>query len=163
MKKSIKFRLIIGSLVLFTCALGINVILNSSSVDKLCEDSTIARYRLAGDSLQRTLSELTVSQPDYFGSYEIQKLLNRTKLQLLTINTNGEEDSGSSKPIIDHLTSVSVMLPDRTIAASTNINVLAEELATNERTLSIFLGKAATIVCTFSIFRFGAATILRMR
>jgi predicted MFS family arabinose efflux permease len=55
MKSAIKIRLIICSLVLFVTALGINVFLNSSSVDRLYDESTIAQYRALGENLKRKL------------------------------------------------------------------------------------------------------------
>ena len=56
MGNSIKIRLIVSSLVLFLVALGINVFLNSSSVDKLYEESKISHYRGIGEDLLRILT-----------------------------------------------------------------------------------------------------------
>ena len=56
MRNSIKLRLIVCSLILFTCAVGINVFLNSSSVDRLYQDSTISQYGAIGDFLKAKLT-----------------------------------------------------------------------------------------------------------
>ena len=79
MRNSIKLRLIICSIVLFTTAVGINVFLNSSSVDRLYEDSTISQYGAIGGFLKTTLTEPLKSGQKIHEIKNIQTLLAKTR------------------------------------------------------------------------------------
>ena len=57
MRNPIKLRLIVCTMILFTSAFGINVFLNSSSVDRLYQESTISQYGAIGDYLKENLTE----------------------------------------------------------------------------------------------------------
>ena len=82
MKKAIKLRLIICSIVLFTVAVGINVLLNSSSVDRLYEDSTISQYGAIGDYLKATLTGTLKSGQKIDEIRNIQQILAKTEASL---------------------------------------------------------------------------------
>ena len=79
MKISIKSRLILCSVVLFTIAVGINVFLNSSSVDRLYEDSTISQYSAIGDYLKAKLTEPLESGQKIDEINNIERVLAKTE------------------------------------------------------------------------------------
>lgn len=139
MKKTIRFRLILGSITLFTLAFGINVVLNSSSVDKLCEEAKLAQYRIAGENLLRMLRESPNSEQHNFSGLSVEKILSKATIQLLSIDSairDHDEKASSSR---DLLTTASILLPDHTIAASTDSTVLDAELESHRREFEMFL------------------------
>ena len=132
MGTSIRFRLIAGSLILFITAFGINVILNSSSVDKLCEESTIAKYRVIGENLHRRLSGLLIFDQrvdGVDGIDNIEHLFATTKAALLKRKSDDRGSSGSIQSVSTALFSVSLVLPDGRIAYSTDQNDLAKQVS----------------------------------
>ena len=92
MKNTIKLRLIVCSMVLFTIALGINVFLNSSSVDKLYENTIISQYRAIGESLKVKLTEPLKSGQKIYDIRNIKQILARTAESLKQV--------GFGKPIL---------------------------------------------------------------
>ena len=86
MKRSIKFRLIICSLVLFVAALSVNVFLNSSSVDKLYEESTIAKYHAIGENLKRKLAGSLSAGQGIDEIRNIKQILTKTEKSLKKVD-----------------------------------------------------------------------------
>ena len=82
MRNSIKLRLIVCSMVLFTCAVGINVFLNSSSVDRLYQDSTISQYGAIGEHLKAKLTRLLEAGQKIEEIRNIQQILAKTEESL---------------------------------------------------------------------------------
>ena len=129
MGTSIRFRLIVSSLILFITAFGINVILNSSSVDKLCEESTIAKYRVIGENLHRRLSGLLIFDQRIDGIDKIERLFATTKAALLKRRSDDKEHSESIQSVSTALFSVSLVLPDGRIAYSTDQDGLGKQIS----------------------------------
>ena len=123
MKISIKSRLILCSVVLFTIAVGINVFLNSSSVDRLYEDSTISQYSAIGDYLKAKLTEPLESGQKIDEINNIERVLAKTEESIKQVG-EAKMFSDSDKSHSESGYSVSVALPNNIIAASTDQNLI---------------------------------------
>ena len=132
MKRSIKFRLIICSLVLFVAALSVNVFLNSSSVDKLYEESTIAKYHAIGENLKRKLAGSLSAGQGIDEIRNIKQILTKTEKSLKKVD-KAKAFSNIYKYPSGPGYAVSVALPNNIIVASTNQNLINSHLP--ERTL----------------------------
>lgn len=137
MKPYIKYRLILCSIILFTCALGINVILNSSSVDKLCEETTLAQYRIVGESLQKTLSRLSATQGALFNRTIVTPILTNANRQIARIvdkaDDGGHTSGGAGR------TTISMLRPDYALFASTDEAVLQNAITSQGTDVIRFL------------------------
>ncbi len=141
MKKSITYRLIAGSILLFTFAFGVNVILNSSAVDKLCEEAILSQYQIIGQNFQRSLRKVPITQDGFSGGYDIQPLLNKTRNQLLMVTdtTNGGASLVSKEK--ESLITVSLLGADHETLASTDPSVLNTEIKHHHQAVIAFLNK----------------------
>jgi predicted MFS family arabinose efflux permease len=137
MKPNIKYRLILCSIILFTCALGINVILNSSSVDKLCEQTTLAQYRIVGESLQKTLSKLSDTEDALFYPSIVTPMLNTANRQIARI-VDSADDGGDTSGAAGH-TSISILRPDGALLASSDETVIRNAIASQSTEVIRFL------------------------
>jgi predicted MFS family arabinose efflux permease len=136
MKSYIKYRLIVCSIILFTCALGINVVLNSSSVDKLCEETTLAQYRIVGESLEKTFSKLSDTRDTLFNTSVVTPMLTHANRQIVRIVDNAGGDDTSE--IVDR-TTVSILGPDHELLASTDETVLRDAISSHGAEVIRFL------------------------
>ncbi|MCP3890184.1 MAG: MFS transporter [Desulfobulbaceae bacterium] len=79
---SLRLRLTIFSLILFTIALGFNVVFTSASLDKLYIDSMMSKYRVSAKDLQRKI-ELGLRYGKTMANYHgLDKLAQKTSLNI---------------------------------------------------------------------------------
>ena len=128
MGNSIKIRLIVSSLVLFLVALGINVFLNSSSVDKLYEESKISHYRGIGEDLLRILSTQLNSGIGIEEISGIEHIMDKTLIGLQNGEADRKEDTKLLKLASQGGFSVSLVAPDHIISNSTAENLTKTKL-----------------------------------
>ncbi|MDJ0783469.1 MAG: MFS transporter [Desulfosarcinaceae bacterium] len=142
MKTYIKYRLIICSIILFTSALGINVVLNSSSVDKLCEETILAQYQIVGENLQKTLVKLSDSDDALRDNALMTPILVKANSQLDRIVESGHrssQDVDFAESIPERYTTISLIRPDIALSASTDKTVLQQVLASQGTEVLRFL------------------------
>ena len=129
MGKALRFRLMASSLALFVVAFGINVLLNSSSVDKLCEEATIARYQVIGENLQRKMAahlEADFQNPEL---EDVASIIEKVKIDLIKTKNN---DFGTSDDTLNGNTpefSILVVNPDGFVTQSTDKSALDSKLS----------------------------------
>ncbi len=130
MKNSMKSRLMISALALFVIALGINVLLNSTSVDKLYEESTISQYRVIGEGLQRKVEKQLSTGHNIFEIEHLDQTLTKTKKHIQRKTAEESESIGHSfMQAGDSGISVSIAMTDGAIAYSADEKTLNSRLS----------------------------------
>ena len=129
MESALRFRLLVSSLILFVVAFGINVILNSSSVDKLCEEAAIASYKVIGENLQRKLVAYFDSEYQGSESDNFEDILNKAKTDLIKQKKETFRKSEATESRTTSEFSISVVNPEGTITQSTEKKDIGTKLS----------------------------------
>ena len=116
-----KLRLIVSALALLVLALGFNVLLSFTSLQKLYVVSTVSQYRVIAKDLQQKLERSLRFGKDIKKFVGIKQLLEETEGSILKrISPENSTDRTGRYPSIKSYLSVSVALPDGSILYSTD-------------------------------------------